>query len=710
MVPAWVKAGKYKEVGVEATTAKEKRKEKEAKEEQERNDGGIAASKGGSAKDKEAAAAAAAALKEIEAEEAVPHAYTKTWEEMSMVERSYASDSFVKKGLSSKSTLGLLFKMVMGVDAPLMAVGVVGSLLNAIGQAMMPLAIAKMSTLVAESMIPFADKEALLAELKVEGNDFLVVLALIGIGRFLFNGFVEVSGSRVICRVQRLAFASMLQQESAYFDKNKVGELTSLLSTNPGMMRGGMTTGLATTVGGIVQLILVIVFMNHQATGNPAPAGISASGGFDVGSHHHNATRNGAHHLFGITMGTGSPCLLSFMVLFSAMTYFAKRQTEVSQLANGVATEMLGSINTVTAYNMGQKAENQYSAHVNHVMKLGVQKDFVQAVCSVILWWSWLGTQGGIWFFGGRLAINGEITFEFLMSFAGLFTQLLMAMLQIFGAIPGLGSAVGSATKVFGVMIRHPALQNHVGLQPDDCHGDISFEAIDFSYPTRTKQQIFNKVSFLAPPGKSVALAGESGCGKSSILRLLQRNYEPTNGQIRLDGVNIKALNPAWLRSQIGVVSQEPVLFSGTVEENIVAGRKGMDKETVVKAAKLADAHGFITAMAEGYDTLVLEGGTSLSGGQKQRVAIARAIASDPKILIFDEATSALDRKAAAEIQRAIASVSKGRTTLTVAHSAAAIKDSELIHVIADQTIVESGTHEELANVDGSAYNRLFNP
>lgn len=282
------------------------------------------------------------------------------------------------------------------------------------------------------------------------------------------------------------------------------------------------------------------------------------------------------------------------------MSYFAKKQTEVSQLANGVATENLAAITTVAAYSMELKAEHAYNVHVNRVLKLGIQKDFVQAFCSVVLWWSWLGTQAGIYFFGGRMTIRGELTFEFLISYAGLFNQMLMALLQIFGAIPGLGSAVGSATKVFGIMIRHPAVQAHVGVVPTSCDGAITFRDVDFTYPTRTKQPIFSKLNFSALPGKSVALAGESGCGKSSILRLLQRNYEQSAGLIELDGIDIRQLNVAWLKSQIGVVSQEPVLFSGTIEENIKAGRKGITKEAVVEAAKLADAHGFIIAMADG--------------------------------------------------------------------------------------------------------------
>jgi ATP-binding cassette, subfamily B (MDR/TAP), member 1 len=256
--------------------------------------------------------------------------------------------------------------------------------------------------------------------------------------------------------------------------------------------------------------------------------------------------------------------------------------------------------------------------------------------------------------------------------------------------------------------VRHSAVSTSTGMVPDSCTGTITFDNVNFAYPTRTKEAIFEGVNFTADAGTSVAIAGQSGCGKSSVLRLLQRNYNPSAGTVRLDGVDISQINTTWLRGQIGVVAQEPVLFSGSVEDNIRAGRKGIAQERVHAAAKLADAHAFIMKMKEGYKTPILEGGSSLSGGQKQRVAIARAILSDPKILLFDEATSALDRNAAAEIQKAIASVSKGRTSLTVAHNVAAIRDADVIHVLEGKKVAESGSHDELNGKQDGAFQRLF--
>jgi ABC-type multidrug transport system fused ATPase/permease subunit len=215
-------------------------------------------------------------------------------------------------------------------------------------------------------------------------------------------------------------------------------------------------------------------------------------------------------------------------------------------------------------------------------------------------------------------------------------------------------------------------------------------------------------VSFELTPGKSVALVGQSGSGKTTIASLLIRLYDPTRGRILFDGVELRELEPDWVRSQIGIVSQEPILISASIEENIRYGKPDATEEEILNAAKVANAHNFISGFPQGYKTLVGERGIQLSGGQKQRVAIARAVLKDPRILILDEATSALDTESETLVQEALNRLMQGRTTLVIAHRLATIRYANTILVMEKGKVLETGTHEELTKRPDSHYMRLL--
>jgi ATP-binding cassette subfamily B (MDR/TAP) protein 1 len=211
-------------------------------------------------------------------------------------------------------------------------------------------------------------------------------------------------------------------------------------------------------------------------------------------------------------------------------------------------------------------------------------------------------------------------------------------------------------------------------------------------------------------PGQTVALVGESGGGKSTVISLLERFYDPLQGQVLLDGRDIRDLNVQWLRDQIGLVSQEPVLFAASIMENIRYGKPGATDEEVMNAARMANAHSFITTFTEGYNTEVSERGIQLSGGQKQRVAIARAVIKDPMILLLDEATSALDSESERVVQAALDALlqSKRRTTVVVAHRLSTIRDADVIAVFYNGIIVEQGTYDELSNIPSGYFSNLL--
>ncbi|KAL5716448.1 ABC-type xenobiotic transporter [Ranunculus cassubicifolius] len=275
---------------------------------------------------------------------------------------------------------------------------------------------------------------------------------------------------------------------------------------------------------------------------------------------------------------------------------------------------------------------------------------------------------------------------------------------------PDSTKAKDSATSIFKILDRKSKIDssNNEGTTVASVRGDIQLQHISFRYPTRPDVQIFRDLSLSIPSGKTVALVGESGSGKSTVIGLLERFYDPDSGTITLDGVQIQKLKLSWLRQQMGLVSQEPVLFNDTIRANISYGKEGgASEEEIITATKAANAHAFISGLPQGYDTSVGERGVQLSGGQKQRVAIARAIVKDPRILLLDEATSALDAESERVVQDALDRVMVSRTTIVVAHRLSTIKGADVIAVVKNGVIAERGRHEELMKVKDGAYASL---
>jgi ABC-type methionine transport system ATPase subunit len=261
----------------------------------------------------------------------------------------------------------------------------------------------------------------------------------------------------------------------------------------------------------------------------------------------------------------------------------------------------------------------------------------------------------------------------------------------------------GAAFRIVETLKRVPNVdwQAQEGVQLDKVHGDIVFSSVRFSYPSRPDAVVLSGLDLSLNAGKTAALVGASGSGKSTVIQLLQRFYLPSSGSITLDGVELATLNVSWLRQQLGLVSQEPVLFATSIIENIRYGKEGTTDDEIVNAAKAANAYNFISALPKTFDTLVGERGTQLSGGQKQRIAIARAIVRDPKVLLLDEATSALDSESEKIVQDALDTIMKGRTTIVIAHRLSTVRDADTIYVFNTGNIVEQGTYTDLMSRDG---------
>nr|XP_027099339.1 putative multidrug resistance protein [Coffea arabica] len=370
-------------------------------------------------------------------------------------------------------------------------------------------------------------------------------------------------------------------------------------------------------------------------------------------------------------------------------------------IAGNIAEQAMSSIRTVYSYVGEHHTLDGFRQALQESVKLGIKLGIIKglmigSIGTMFASWSFLAWVGSI------LVINkGESGPRVFMAIC----CVTLAGLGCMGALPNLSfisEGTAAAARIFNMIDRIPEIdtQNVRGKVVAYVKGHIEFKEVDFRYPSRPNTPVLQGLSFKVKAGKTVGLVGGSGSGKSTIISLLERFYDPIKGDILLDGYKIKRLQLNWLRSQIGLVNQEPILFATSIKENILFGKEGAAMEMVINASKAANAHDFISKLPNGYETQVGQSGVQLSGGQKQRIAIARALLKDPKILLLDEATSALDAESERIVQEALDEASLGRTTIIIAHRLATIRKADKIVVLQSGRVVESGSHEELMQND----------
>ena len=406
--------------------------------------------------------------------------------------------------------------------------------------------------------------------------------------------------------------------------------------------------------------------------------------------------------------------VLAGPVVAGAAVWFGRRIRALSRAvqdrladANRVAEETLAGIRTVRAFSREPDERARYASAIDKAF------DSTRRRILSIAWFSSGASLGGygaiaaVLWFGGRMVVAGELSAGELTSFI-LYTLIVAFSL---GSLADLWTdfmrAAGAADRVFDLLDRPSSIPNEGGRTCDRVRGEVRFEGVHFAYPTRPDVTVLHDFSLTLAAGEVVALVGPSGSGKSTVAALLSRFYDPVEGVVRLDGIPLTALDPSWLRSQVGVVAQEPVLFSTTVEQNIRYGRRDASRAEIEAAARAAHADEFVTAFPDGYATPVGERGVQLSGGQKQRVAIARAILKNPPVLILDEATSALDAESEYLVQDALEHLQEGRTTLVIAHRLSTVKRASRVAVLADGRLRQVGTHQTLMDDRAGLYRRL---
>ncbi|XP_006644533.3 ABC transporter B family member 4-like isoform X1 [Oryza brachyantha] len=496
---------------------------------------------------------------------------------------------------------------------------------------------------------------------------------------FLFG----IAGGKLIERVRTLSFQSIMHQEVAWFDNpsNSSGALGTRLSVDALNIRRLVGDNLALIVQAVASLItgLVIAFTADWRLALIIMCVIPL-------------------------VGAQGYAQVKFLEGFS------KESKDMYEDANQVAADAVGGIRTIASFGSEKRVVEIFNNKCEALRKQGIRSGIVGGIGFGFSYLMLFLTYGLCFYVGAKFVSQGKTTFPDVFKVFFALVLAAVGVSQSSALSSDATKARDSAISIFSILDRKSRIDSSSdeGRIMENVTGSIDFNNVIFKYPLRPDVQIFSDFTLHIPSQKTIALVGESGSGKSTIVALLQRFYDPDSGNISLDGVEIRSLKVSWLRDQMGLVGQEPVLFNDTIHANITYGKHGeVTEEEVMAVAKAANAHQFISSLPQGYDTVVGEKGVQLSGGQKQRVAIARAIIKDPKILLLDEATSALDAESEHIVQDALDRIMVSRTTIVVAHRLSTIKGADIIAVLKEGKIVEKGKHEALMRIKDGAYASL---
>ncbi|XP_055876966.1 ATP-dependent translocase ABCB1-like isoform X1 [Biomphalaria glabrata] len=500
----------------------------------------------------------------------------------------------------------------------------------------------------------------------------------LGVGSFI-TGFFAVSfwqwaAERQVTTMRKQFFRAVLRQDIGWFDVHEAGEISSKFSEDISKISEGMGDKMA-------------IFLQWVTTW--LAAYIMAF------------TRSWKLTLAVIAV---SPILVMVGATFvRVMRNMASQEAKAYAKAGAIAEQTLRAIRTVQAFQGQEKEVAKYDDNLSTALQVATKKGIALGLGNSMIWFILLLMFSGVMWFGTYLLqADGLQSGKILPVFFGIMVGS-FALGNAFNNLESFSNARGAAVSVFKIISLVPKINSfsEEGLKLQNLKGHIEFKNIKFSYPARPDVQILKDLNIKIEPGKKIALVGPSGCGKSTTVQLLQRFYDPTEGTVLIDGTDIRKFNVKWMRSNIGVVSQEPSLFDASIEENIRFGKMDATLAEIQAAAKKANAHDFIMQLPEGYKTNVGERGAQLSGGQKQRISIARALVRNPKILLLDEATSALDQESEAVVQDALEAAGEGRTTITIAHRLSTIQNADEIIAISEGEVIERGTHQELMEKKG---------
>jgi len=504
----------------------------------------------------------------------------------------------------------------------------------------------------------------------------LVVQAMFSFGRVAMFAYVS---ERAMKDIRLTLYGKIICLPIPFFEKHRIGDIQSRLTSDVTQLQDVLSFTLAEFFRQIITLLVGVGVIFVTST-----------------------------QLTLVMLASFPPIIIGAIVFGRFIRKLSRKATDELAGANIVAEETLQAIAAVKSYTNEAYEANRYSTSLEKVLKNALNAARFRGGFISFIIFGIFGSIVLVLWYGLGLVAENQITIGELVSFI-IYTTF------IGGAAGGLGDLYGQLQKTIGaservveIMDETPEINLHQTIEKNEFVGEVQFDAVRFSYPTRADVEVLKSLSLHISPGEKVALVGKSGAGKSTIAQLIQRFYDVNQGQVLIDGKDCKSYSLTTLRSNIGVVPQEVLLFGGSIAENIAYGKPAATLAEIELAARKANAWEFIEQFPEKLNTLVGERGVKLSGGQRQRVAIARAILKDPAILILDEATSALDSGSELLVQEALDTLMEGRTAIIIAHRLSTIRKVDRIYVISEGQIIEQGTPSELADLENGSYAHLL--
>ncbi|KAF7555899.1 hypothetical protein G7Z17_g1775 [Cylindrodendrum hubeiense] len=570
-------------------------------------------------------------------------------------------------------------------DRVLMGIALVAALASGTAMAMLNLVLGDFIAVLGD----FSGGEFDMGNFLDSVSRYALYFVYLGIARiflvYVFSLLSTLSAYRITRNIRRAYLRAALSQEIAFFDQGDSGAIAAQATSNGALIQAGISEKLAQVFQTLATFIacFVIAFVVHWK-------------------------------LTAIII-----CIVPAIVILVGIgaVFDARIESQVLNVhaqAGSYAEGVLASVRTVKAFGLRSRLVDSFDSYLTQALHLGLKKNVIYGFMIAVHYFTTYAGMGLAFWQGINMYARGDID-----SIGTVFTVLmsvLIAASMLSSVAPNIMAftrAATAAAQLFSLIDRESNINPFSvdGEKPDSVTGSVELRGVNFTYPARPGTKVLDDFSLHVPAGKVTALVGASGSGKSTIIGLLERWYNPSSGSITLDDIPIEKLNLRWLRTNVRLVQQEPILFNGTVFENIANGLVGTKwedapREKQLELAKLAAevsfAHQFIMDLPQGYDTRIGERGGMLSGGQKQRIAIARSVVSSPKVLLLDEATSALDPHAEGVVQQALDRASAGRTTIVIAHKLATIRHASNIVVMSKGSIVEQGTHQSLLTINGT--------
>ena len=502
---------------------------------------------------------------------------------------------------------------------------------------------------------------------------FALSAAFAGLRAWLFT----VAGERIVARLRQDLYRSVIGQEVAFFDATRTGELTNRLSNDTGVLQNTVTVNLSMALrftAGAVGGIGMLAWMSPRLTA--------------------------------VTLAVVPLVAIGASVYGRVIRRLSRQVQDALARAGEIAEETISGLRTVRSFSAEPAEIARYTTAIDDSYRLAARRAGAFGVFQGIAGFGGYGAIALVVWYGGRLVIDGSMSLGDLTAYLLYTLTVAFSLAALSGLWGDLMRAVGASERVFELLDRDRGLEASGGSDPAPVAGDIAFDNVVFTYPSRPDVPVLRGLSLRVAPGEVVALVGPSGAGKSTIAALLLRLYDPDAGVVQLDGVDLSTRDPAAVRRHFGVVAQEPVLFATSIRDNVRYARPDASDDDVRAALEAANALSFVEGFPEGLDTPVGERGVRLSGGQKQRIAIARAVLADPRILILDEATSALDAENEHLVQEALDRLMAGRTTLVIAHRLSTVRGADRVAVLDGGEVIEEGSHEALI-ARGGLYARL---